>query len=155
MASIKATPVAISIPFDNSQNDFTATNVQAAIEEIGASASPGFTWARSGGLLASSWLFNDGILSNLTGRLVPLTDASIARIFVSNQNVSTYQVTIFSHDGDSINLTSLTTVTVTNSRGGSVAVNIPVETNKQLAVRLTSGSAANIIVGLILKGGGV
>jgi len=38
---IQATPVAVTVPFDNSTNGFTATNVQTAIEEAKASGGGG------------------------------------------------------------------------------------------------------------------
>jgi hypothetical protein len=41
MSKIQATPVAVSVPFDNSTNGFTSTNVQTAIEEA-KTASSGF-----------------------------------------------------------------------------------------------------------------
>jgi hypothetical protein len=41
---MKASQVAISIPFDNSTNGFTASNAQAAIEEAKAAASGGSGW---------------------------------------------------------------------------------------------------------------
>ena len=45
-------PVAKVVPFDNTNNDFDASDVQGAIEEIGASASSGFSFGRAGGLLS-------------------------------------------------------------------------------------------------------
>lgn len=144
--------VAESVPFDNEGTDFQADNVQDALTEIGASASPGFSWGRAGGLFASSWLQNEGINSNRTGRLVPFSNAKITRVFVSNEDISTYQITIYTHDGDSVNLTAVSTINVTNSRGGTATLDIPVDQNKQLAVRLTQGNANNILVGVILTG---
>jgi hypothetical protein len=41
MPKIQSTPVAVSVPFDNSTNGFTSTNVQTAIEEARV-ASSGF-----------------------------------------------------------------------------------------------------------------
>jgi hypothetical protein len=41
MSKIQSTPVAQSIPFDNSTNGFTSTNVQTAIEEA-KTATSGF-----------------------------------------------------------------------------------------------------------------
>lgn len=146
-------PVARSIPFDKTGSDFESDNVEDAIKEIGASASPGYTWGRPGNLLANSWLINDGVASNATGRFVSQADAKISQIFTANQNVATYTLTVYEHEGNQINLTALATITVTNSRGSSIiGLNIPVTQGRQLAIRLTSGSADNIIAGLILKG---
>jgi hypothetical protein len=38
---IQATPVAVTVPFNNSTNGFTASNVQTAIEEAKASGGSG------------------------------------------------------------------------------------------------------------------
>lgn len=38
---VQATPVAITLPFNNASNGFTATNVQAAIEEAKTSSGGG------------------------------------------------------------------------------------------------------------------
>lgn len=152
MTYVKASPVARSVPFDNSTNDFDANTVQGAIEEIGASASPGFSWGRPGNLLVNTWLQNDGVTSNLTGRFVSINNPRIVQIFTGNQTVGSYTLTVYEHDGNSIGLTTLGTISVVSDRGNSVDVDIPITQGRQLAIRLTTGSADNIIAGLILKG---
>lgn len=145
--------VAKSVPFDNSSNGFSATDVQGAIEEIGASASPGFSWGRAGGLLASTWLQVDGgVPSNSAGRYVPINNPVVVNVFCSSDTTSTFTITFYQHDGNSVNLTSIGTMTVTSATGGQQTVNWPTAKGKQLAVRLTSGSANNLVVGCILKG---
>lgn len=153
-AKYSVDPVAGEIPFDNSGNGFSSDNVQNAIEEIGASASPGFSWGRSGGLLASTWLQVDGgVPSNSAGRYVAINNPVVALFFCSSDTVSTFTLTMYSHDGDSTNLTVLGTLTITAARGGtSGAVSWPTAKGKQIAVRLTSGSANNLVAGAILKG---
>lgn len=147
------TPVAGEIPFDNSTDGFTSDNVQAAIEEIGASASPGFSFGRSGGLLASTWLQVDGgVPSNSAGRYVPINNPVIVNFFCSSDTTSTFVLTLYQHDGNAINLTALGTLTVTAAMGAQATVNFATVKGKQLAVRLTSGSANNLVAGVILKG---
>lgn len=149
-----ATPVAGEIPFDNATNGFTSDNVQNAIEEIGASASPGFSWGRSGGLFASTWLQVDGgVPSNSAGRYVAINSPVVALFFCSSDTVSTFTLTLYSHDGNAVNLTSLGTLTITAGLGGDTgAISWPTAKGKQLAVRLTSGSANNLVAGCVLKG---
>lgn len=144
--------VAASVPFDNSNTDFEAVTVQEALEEIGASASPGFSFGRSNSVFASTWLTNEGVPSNRAGRYVPIANPTITQLFTSNENINTYTLTFYEHDGDSVNLTQIATLTVTNSRGASLDVDIPVTQGRQLAVRLTSGNARNVVAGIILKG---
>lgn len=147
------TPVANEIPFDNTSNGFTADNVQSALEEIGASASPGFSFGRSGGILASTWLQVDGgVPSNSAGRYIPINNPIVVNFFCSSDTVSTFVLTLYEHDGNSINLNALGTLTVTSARGAQANVSFASTKGKQLAVRLTSGSANNLVAGVILKG---
>lgn len=152
MTKVFTTPVAKSVPFDNTSNGFTASEVQAAIEEIGASASPGFSWGRSASIGAGTWLLNESVPSNTTGRYVSISSPKITQIFTSNEDISTYTITIYEHEGNSVNLTPLTTLDVTASRGNSASVDITITQGRQLAVRVTSGSAKNVLAGVIIKG---
>ena len=147
------TDVAESIPFDNATNGFTSDNVQGAIEEIGASASPGFTWGRSGSTSAGTYLLNDGVPSNKAGRTIVLGASKIVKIFSATEDLDTYTLEIYSHDGNEVNLALLTTLTVTASRtGNSGTVAVSVAANKQLAAKLATGSAKNIVAGIVMQG---
>ena len=144
--------VASSVPFDNNGTDFESEDVQAALEEIGASASPGFSWGRSGNNSSGTWLNNEGVSSNRAGRFVFINNPELAFIFVSSRNVSTYTISIFEHEGNSVNLTLLDTISITSARGGSKVSSVPVTQGRQLALRVTSGSAQDIVAGIVLKG---
>jgi len=146
------TYVAEQVFFDNSTNGYAADNVQGAIEEVGISASPGFSFGRSGNIPSNTWLNNEGVPSNKAGRYVYINNAEISRVFVSNEKVSTFDVEVFSHDGNEVNLTSLGTVSVVADRGDAFTVSWAVATDKQLAIKVSSGSAKNLIAGLELKG---
>ena len=149
------TPVARSTPFDNSTNGFTSTNVQGAIEEVQTSASPGYSFGRSGTVSRGTYLLTQSVPSNVSGMWVYIANASIKKVFVTNENTTTYTIDILSHDGNETNLTLLGSVTVTAAKGAFFTVSWPVATNKQLAVRLSSTSAnpaKNILVGLELSG---
>lgn len=148
------TQVAKSTPFDNSNNDFDSDNVQDALEEIGASASPGFSFGRSSAN-NGTWLRRVGeIPSNRTGVTIGIQNPVVTQIFVANENVETFTIGVYEHDGDSINLNQLGTVSIISARTGSFNVNYPTSTNKQLAVRVetASGSVQNLGVDLILAG---
>lgn len=145
--------VARSIWFDNSTNGFTSDNVQEAIEEIGASASPGFTFGRSGAAVSGTWLLNDGVPSNKAGRTIVLGASKIVKIFSATEDLDTYTLQIYSHDGNEVNLTFLTTLTVTASRtGNSGTISVSVPANKQLAAYLATGTAKNIVAGIVMQG---
>lgn len=159
MANVVISPVAKSVPFDNASNGFTSTDVQGAIEEIqtglSTSASPGFSFGRSGNANSGTYLQNETVPSNVSGRWVYIDNAYIRKVFVSNENVTTYKIEILYHDGNETNLTTLGSVTVTSSRGGEFTVNFPVPKNKQIAVKIADDSpnrAKNIVCGLELAG---
>lgn len=146
-------PVAQQVPFDNSTNGFTSDNVQNAIEEIGASASPGFTWGRSGSTSSGTWILNEGVPSNKAGRTIVLGASKIVKFFSATEDLDTYTLDIYWHEGNEINLTYLTTLTVTASRiGDSGSISVSVPNNKQLAVKLNTGSAKNIVCGIVMQG---
>jgi len=133
---------------------FTKKTLQEALEELGylttTYASPGFTWGRSGAIPAGTWLQNDTVPSNITGRHVFLTSAKIKKIFIANENINTFNLEIYEHDGTTYTL--LTTVTVTSLRKVSFALDVSVTFNKEIAIKVSSGSCKNIVCGLIITG---
>lgn len=142
--------------FDNTGTEYVGDNVGDVLKEVedkvGVSASPGFSWGRSANVSAGTWLLNDSVPSNRSGRTVNLVDPAITAISIAVEDIATFDVTIYEHDGDSINLTSLGTINVVSARSFTAFLNFPVTSGKQLAVRVTSGSAKNIVVGLQLSG---
>ena len=154
MSRDKFNQVAKSIPFDNSTNGFTATELQSAIEEIGASASPGFSFGR-GSAGAGTWLNRVGeIPSNRAGVTIGINNPLITNVYTSTEDLQTYTLGVYQHDGNSINLSLLGTVSVTNARVGNFQVSFTATKGKQLAVKVISATASinNIGVDLILKG---
>ena len=147
-------PVAIEIPFDNTGSGFQSDNVEDAIKEIGASASPGFSFGR-GSASTGTWLNRVGeIPSNRTGVTIGITNPVVTQVFVSCENIETFTVGIYEHDGDSINLQLLGTVSVVGARVGNFLVNFPTSTLKQIAVRVvtSTGTVQNLGVDVILTG---
>jgi hypothetical protein len=154
--SVFKSPVAESVPFDNSTNGFTADDVQAAIEEVDSniqtSASPGFSFGRASNVSAGTWLQCESVPSNKAGRFVYITTPNIEKLFVSNENVSTYTIEIYEHEGNEVNLTLLSSHTVTSAKGDSFTVDVSCTNGRQLALKLSSGSARNVVAGLELSG---
>lgn len=151
--------VARSTPFDNSSNGFTSTEVQSAIEELqynlSNSASPGFTYGRSGNLPQSTWLLDDTVPSNKSGRVNFLNNCIIRKCFIANEDPTIIKVGIYTHDGDEVNLTLINTVTTLAQRTNYFDLSVPVPINKQIAIRIQSdspNSAKNMDVGLLLQG---
>lgn len=147
--------VARAVPFDNSSNGFSSTDTQSAIEEIGSSASPGFSFGRSGNATAGTYLQNETVPSNVSGRWVFINNPVVKKVFVTNENITTFKIEVLYHDGNESGLTSLGTVTVTSAKGGYFDVNWSVPINKQLAIRIATdspNSAKNVVCGLQLSG---
>lgn len=145
-------PVAQEIPFDNTGTDFESDNVQEALTEIGASASPGFSWGRGGNSSTGTWLNNEGVSSNRSGRIVFINNPELFAIFVNSRTLSTYTIGVYEHEGNEINLTLLDTLSITSARGGSKLTSVNITAGRQLAIRIESGSAQDIVAGVVLRG---
>jgi hypothetical protein len=148
--------VAESTPFDNDTNGFISEDVQGAIEElsqtIATSASPGFSFGRASNVTSGTWLQCEGVPSNKAGRFVYINSATIEKLFISSETISTYTIEIYTHEGDATNLTLISSATVTSARGGVFTISQAITTNTQIALRLSAGSARNIVAGLELSG---
>lgn len=143
--------------FDPQATGLVSTKTGPAIRELSTnlsqSASPGFSWGKSGTVNTNSWLLNEGVPSNTSGRVVTFSNAKIERIYSATQNLDSYTISIYEHEGDEINLTLLTTLVVSSSRkGDSGAISVNVTMDRQIGIKITSGSAKNMIVGMILSG---
>lgn len=116
------------------------------------SASPGFTWGASGNLNSGSYLLNDTVPSNVAGRMVPLTSGYIAQAFVAVENSTTASFVIQKRSGASF--VDLTTITLTAARVGTfnLGTSITVSLNDEIAVKVSSGSCKNPVLGLVIKG---
>jgi len=158
---VDTTPVAKEVPYDDSiQLPTTGSNTTQEIIDYlknatTINASPGFTWGRSGAIPANTWLLNDSVPSNLSGRTVFLSNAEIKKVYTANQNATSGIILgIYSHDGDENNLVLLGTVTTAATRSNVFDVSWSVASGKQIAIKLesTSASAKEIDVGILMKG---
>jgi hypothetical protein len=156
---IHSTPVAKSTPFDNTSNSFVSTDTQAAIEEVNnkviTSASPGFSFGRTGVSGSGTYMQCETVPSNVSGRWVYINNAVVKYVYAANELATTYSLTVSYHDGNNAGAVDLGTVTVTAAKGAAIAVNWPVPLNKQIAVRVadtTANSPKNVVVGLQLQG---
>lgn len=149
-----------SVFFDNTvMGLLTSNDVQDAIDELtnitDVSASPGFTWGRSGNTTAGTWLLNDTVPSNRCGRENFLYNAEIQKVFVANQDATIIKLGFYWHDGDSNNITLLGTVTTAAQRSNDFDVSWSVARGKQIAVKVeddSANSAKEPVVGLLIKG---
>ena len=146
---------ASNIYFDPTGTPYTSTNVRDVILEINNgntnSASPGFTWGKSGNVGSGTWLLNDTISSDLVGRNFPLYNGSLDKISVSNELASTFTISVYEHDHTTYTLLSSLSLT-SQIRKSALITGVSVSYDKELAVRVTSGSCKNVVVQLILSG---
>lgn len=147
-------PEAEGIPFDPTGSSLTSEQVGPALRElderIDQSASPGFTWGKSGSV-SSAWLLNDSVPSNLAGRIVPV-DGEIVEVFVANEDANTFTVSVYERSGASFVLILSISLTSQRTKIQSYTTSNAVDKGDELAVKVTSGSAKNPVVGLVIKG---
>jgi hypothetical protein len=117
---------------------------------IAVSASPGFTWGRSGNVTSGAYLLNDTVPSNTAGRIVPVAGGFITKIIVACELADTFTVSVFKRVGASFTL--LTSVNMVAQRTGEFTANIAVTLGDELAVQLSTGSAKNVVVGVVIRG---
>lgn len=123
------------------------------------SASPGFTWGESGNVSANSFLLNDGVPSNRSGRLVPLKNGFLKDIFVLNEINNNFDVQLLKRTGAGPNIgafTQLALVSLVGQRFKSFGIadfgDISLAFEDELAMRVINGSAKNIVCGVIIIG---
>ena len=129
-------------------------NISQVPESAGTGSSPGFGFGRSGNSSSGAYLLNESVPSNITGRPVDLDNSRIIQISVSNQNINTFTIEIEEHDGTTF--TSLGTFSVTSQRSQKFSgLNIVLTPGKEIAVKISAGSAKNIVVSVYVKGDSV
>jgi hypothetical protein len=148
-------PHAQEIPFNNSTNGFISDLVQPAIEEIasggGTGASPGFQFTRSGNIGTGAYLQVGSVPSNLTGSPIGLTSPKLVALVISNEIANTFNIQLEEHDGTTY--TTIGTYSVVASRSAVyTGLSVNLTSGKELAVKVSSGSAKNLVVNVYVKG---
>lgn len=119
-----------------------------------ADSTPGFSFGRSGTCNSGTYLQIDGVPSNLAGRIVPFTTAVLHKVFIVCQNDSTFDVDIQVRSG--VTYTTVYTANVSAARTANFSPDdIEFVLGDEICVNISSGSTANVVVGLIIKGSGV
>ena len=112
---------------------------------IANAVSPGYMFDRTGTNGVNNWLKAGNIFSNVTGWPFGLANGKINGIWVGNEDLNTFDIDIYEHEGDEVNLTNLVTVSV-----GVAARNaffdasdfgvVNITQGYQLAARVSGGS---------------
>ena len=124
----------------------------AGIESTTASLSMNF--GKNGNVSNNTYIpRTGGVSSNIIGLPVLLNNSFLRAAEAQNEDTTTFDLEIFKHDGNGVNLTVIHTIEVVSANGKlDSGLNISVETNKQIGCQITGGSAKNIGVSLIFKG---
>jgi len=141
-------------PFDDTNVDFVAGDVQEAIEaledKVDTSASPGFTWGKSGNVSAGAYLLNDTVPSNLAGRIIPIGNGKIAEVFVACQDNATCILSVEKRSG--VSFIELLTISLTTQRNKVQAYTVSVSKGDELTTKVKTGSIKNPVIGIVIKG---
>lgn len=138
-------------------------DVQGVLEDIcevvNTSASPGFSFGRQGNNSAGTFLNRPGgTPSNRTGVNFGLSDGSLDLIAVGTQNLDTYTVRVWQHEGNFINPVLIAEVNIVASRREIFEKDVdytqlnPLTKNEQIAVEIEAGTARNPGVDLQFSG---
>jgi hypothetical protein len=148
LRTLKKNDSVIAVLEDASTTNGVWDFLSFSIESFSA---PPFLMGRSGNTPSGTWLQNETVPTNIVGIPVFIDDGYIARIAIFNENVSTFTVEVYEHDGTTFTLLHSTTLTAQKSRIEQ-DLNIPITYGKALAAYVSSGSAKNIKVALSLRG---
>jgi len=107
----------------------------------------------SGNASANSYLDRaGGVSSNISGIPIMVSAGKIKSISCGSENIETYSVEVYEHEGDFINPVLLYTLSVVASRSGSVhGLDVSVTQDSQLATKVLN-SVKNIGCTIGLKG---
>ena len=88
---------------------------QFATALIAASGKPSYVAGRGGANPDLTWLDDQGVPTNKTGIPFGLNNGLLKELWVGNELLTQYEMKVYWHDGDEVNLTLLKTVTIPNT----------------------------------------
>lgn len=110
-------------------------------------------FGKSGNAAANAFLNRAGnIPSNVSGIPIMVSVGAIKSVSCGQEDIATYDIEIYEHEGDFVNATLLFTLTVTAARSGSAhGLNISVTQDNQLAAK-TLDNVKNVGCTVAMKG---
>lgn len=134
----------------------TLAFIEEIVRQVTATTSqPQQFYTKEGNSTANTWLENGSINSNIVGVPFGLFNGTLLKVWVGKEITSNCNVGIYTHDGDEINLSLIHTVSMVVGDGRTKSFDVTgvsIPKDKQIAARITSGSAKNIKVYLITNG---
>lgn len=140
----------------NSVASESAPFVQGAY--IVTPSSPNFSFSLPGAAAPGSWLNSEGLDSSVCGVPILFSGGKVAEAVVMTSSEAAYDVGVYQHDGQGINLALLGQFSVTN--GGekifplSLSINYD-SPNVQLGIKVISGTPSDLRVSLIVRGNAI
>lgn len=134
--------------------DVTTETTLRQLLDGGNGVSPGYSFGRSGATVSGTYLQTiGGVPSNKSNIPVNITLPKIVRITAGTEDLDTYTLQIYEHEGDEINLTLLTSISSVAARSAdSGVISVTMTSGRRLAAFLSAGSCKNLTVQLIVKG---
>jgi len=129
----------------------------AIIEELvrqrsGISASPGFTWGRSGNVPDGGYLLHQSVPSNISGIPVPLTSGVITTIFFEQEIATTFDLVIFRKPSMAVVFQRTFTASSFEVYVIPTASRPFISSSDRLGMKIVNGSVKNIVAGLLAVG---
>ena len=129
------------------------------LDSSNIASSPGFSFGRPGPMTAGTFLNRPGgTPSNSTGVNFGLLNGSLDVIAVGTNSVDTYELTLYQHDGNFENPTTIAVVNIVALKKAVLVKDTDftqlatLDKNRQIAIEITDGTATNIGVDLQLSG---
>lgn len=151
----EATTSGETLTLTSSDNSILITGDQSTdtVDLSVSSSSPGFTWTRSGNIPAGTWLQVGVSPSNLASHTVDIDNPKMKKVTVTTTNDSTFDLEFYERDGNTFTLVH--TASVVAGRKEEFDIDVNLTKGRELAVKLSSGSAFGLVVDAQLTGGGV
>lgn len=145
-----------NIAFDPTISDMESFNVQDAIDEIftsaSVSASPGFTWGRSGNLPNNTYLLCDTVPSNIASRVATI-NGYIAKIFVTQRNSTAFTFAVETRVGAVFTTIYTGVVPATRKVILVPTPQVNVAIGDEICIRISNtGNPQDVDLGILLKG---
>lgn len=116
----------------------------------GGSGSDEIFMNRNKKVLANTWLLMYTKPSSVRGKYID-SNKTIVGVNMTCSKLSTFDLEIYSHEGNLLNLTLIDTVSFTNTVQDSALINQAVASGVQVAIRLVNGVGRDVLVGMILE----
>lgn len=130
-------------------------NFNELARSAAVTASPGYTWGKSGSLNKGDYLLNDTVPSNLAGRPIFLYNAELIAVYGVSELAKTFELEVYEHDSVTFVLKYTISFTAQRLKFENIAVPVPMTNGKEMAIRIGTGSLErpkNMTAGIIMRG---